>query len=186
MDTLDLLDAGFASTGRIVTKVSSDQLSAATPCRDWDVRALLNHMTGVVARFNAAAARTPDGADQREDFVGDDPSAIFADISGSTLTAWSRPGALEGTCVIAVGEIPAQMAAGINFIDTLVHGWDLAKALHLDATLDPSLATAALEISRSVIQDSFRGPGNGFGYPVLVPDGASPTDQLVAFMGRQP
>jgi uncharacterized protein (TIGR03086 family) len=185
MDNLELLDGAYTSTSRIIAKVTADQLGAPTPCRDWDVRTLLNHTTGVIGGFVATASRTQ--APNREDWVGKDPMASYEEVAKTNLAAWSAPGALDGACGLPIGmEVPATVAAGINFIDALVHGWDLAIALHLDPTLDPELAVAALEVSRMVIQDGFRGPGKGFGYVVEVPAGASPTDQLVAFMGRQP
>jgi hypothetical protein len=49
MDIVDHLDGAFASTGRIIATVTPDGLRAPTPCAEWDVRALLNHATGVVA-----------------------------------------------------------------------------------------------------------------------------------------
>jgi uncharacterized protein (TIGR03086 family) len=185
METLELLDGAYTSTGRIIAKLTADQLGTPTPCRDWDVRRLLNHTIGAIGSFTATASRTK--AQDREDWVGKDPVASYEDATKTNLAAWSAPGALEGACTMPNGmELPASVAASINFIDSLVHGWDLATALHLDSTLDPELATAALEVSRMVIQDGFRGPGKGFGYVVEVPAGASPTEQLVAFMGRQP
>jgi uncharacterized protein (TIGR03086 family) len=187
MDTLELLDGAYASSGRIIAKVTADQLSAPTPCRDWDVRTVLNHTTGVIGGFVATAAGQRSERLDQKDWIGSDPSASYQDTTRANLAAWSAPGALEGTCVLPIGlELPAPVAAGINFIDALVHGWDLATAVHLDATLDPELATAALEIAKMVIRDDFRGPGKGFGYVVEAPAGASPTDQLVTFMGRQP
>jgi uncharacterized protein (TIGR03086 family) len=189
MDIVDQLDGAFASTGRIVAKVTPELLGAPTPCDEWDVRSLLNHMTGVVARFGASASRTPPAADPQSerDWVGTDPSAQFEQAAKATLAAWARPGALDGTCLLGSGfELPARVGANINFLDTLVHGWDLARALNLDPTLDPALAAAALDIANMVVTDERRGPGKGFGPPVVIAPGASPTDQLVAFTGRQP
>src|SRR5437879_5569998 len=166
MDPLTLLNGAYENTARIVAKVTADQLHAPTPCREWDVQALLNHTTGVIGRFVATADRTPAAkpgdtpardALAQQDWIGDDPAAAHDKNTRANLDAWSRAGALEGTCVLPGGfELPAQVAAGINFIDALVHGWDLAKAIHVDATLDPDLASAALEISRMVIKDDFR------------------------------
>jgi uncharacterized protein (TIGR03086 family) len=67
-----------------------------------------------------------------------------------------------------------------------VHGWDLAKALNVDPTLDPALAAAALEVAKQIVTDDRRGPGKGFGPALAAPAGASPTDALVAFLGRRP
>jgi uncharacterized protein (TIGR03086 family) len=185
MDSLALLDGAYSSTAQVLSKLTLDQLGAATPCRGWDVRAVLNHTIGVIGGFVSTAGAAP--IEPRADWVGDDPLASYQEASRANLAAWSQPGAMAGTCRLPIGvELPKEMAAGINFIDALVHGWDLAIALGLDAVLDPELAIAGLEISRQVIQDDFRGPGKGFGYVVEVPDGASPSDQLVALMGRQP
>ncbi len=185
MDTIKLLDAAFASTGAIIASISPDDLDKPTPCTQWDVRTLVNHTTSVVARFGAAAARG-EAPDMSTDWVGPDPGATFEQAATTTLAAWSQPGALEGTCQIRLGELPAEVAAGINFLDTLVHGWDLARALGRDVTLDPALATAGLGVARAVMTEQLRGPGKGFGPEVSVAAGASPSDQLVAFLGRQP
>jgi len=189
MDIVDHLGGAFASTGRFVATLTPDRLRAPTPCPEWDVRALLNHATGVVANFGAAASRTAPGAkaETEPDFVGTDPSAQFEQAAAATLAAWGQPGALEGTCVLRGGfELPAQVAARINFLDTLVHGWDLARALNVDPTLDPALATAALEVAKQIVTDDRRGPGKGFGPALAASAGASPTDALVAFLGRRP
>jgi uncharacterized protein (TIGR03086 family) len=78
------------------------------------------------------------------------------------------------------------MAAGINAVDTLVHGWDLARATGQDSTLDAALATAALEFCRPAITDEIRAGRGAFAAIVPVADDASPTDRLVGFLGRQP
>jgi uncharacterized protein (TIGR03086 family) len=170
MDIVDRLDGAFTSTGRFIALVTPEQLSLPTVCSEWDVRALLN--------------RTPLAGD-RTDWVGTDAGAEFEQVAKVTLSAWSQPGALEGTCGLSFGEMPAEVVAGINFLDTLVHGWDVAKAVGVDPTLDPTLASAALEVARMVVTDERRG-GKGFGNAIAIAAGSAPTDELVAFVGRQP
>jgi uncharacterized protein (TIGR03086 family) len=188
-EELDLLEGAFGSTGRIVAKVTPEVLGAPTPCADWDVRAVLEHATNVVAMFAGTASRTGVPTELPSDagkWVSD-PVPTFERVTKTTLAAWSEPGALEGTCCLPTGrEVPASIAIQIGFIDALVHGWDLAKALDLDPTLDPALATAALEASRMIMSDHLRGPNGAFGAEVSVGSTASPTDQLVAFLGRRP
>jgi uncharacterized protein (TIGR03086 family) len=186
MEMLELLDGAFASTGRIIGNIRPDALAGPTPCSDWDVRALVNHTTWVVARFERTAAGQEPSTDGPDDLVGADPAGAFDRASTANLAAWASPHALAGTRRLPIGEVPAEMAAGVNFIDTLVHGWDLARATGQDATLDPALAGAALELSKVAIRDDLRGPGKPFAPIVDVSAGASPTDQLVAFLGRQP
>jgi uncharacterized protein (TIGR03086 family) len=184
MDTLKLLQRTFESTGHILEGVGPDELSNPTPCSEWDVRALLDHVIGVIAGFGAAAAR--ESAPPAPPEVGDEPLAAYRTVTQQALDAWNRPGALEGTCTIGHGlTVPAGVAAGINVLDTLVHGWDLARATGQDETLDPELAAAALEIARQVVSDEIRGSGS-FDAPVAVSAAASPTAELVAFLGRRP
>src|SRR5438132_14148256 len=105
MDILDRLDAAFASTGRAVDKAAPDRMDAPTPCTEWDVRALLNHTTGVVARMGYAAARRKPEGELPTDWIGSDPAGAFHEATKTTLDAWSQPGALEGTCVLPVGDL---------------------------------------------------------------------------------
>jgi uncharacterized protein (TIGR03086 family) len=187
VETLKLLGSAFDSTGRIMANVSTDSLGMPTPCPDWDVRALINHTTGVVKRFESVAARQEPRADVPDDLVGDEPVVIFERAADATLAAWSAPGALDGSCRLPMGlDVPAELAAGINLTDTLVHGWDLAQATGQVPTLDPAVANAALEISKEFMTDAFRGPGNAFALLVPVSEDASPTDHLVAYLGRHP
>ncbi len=191
MEILEQLEGAFGTTGRIVAGIQPDQLSEPTPCKEWDVRTLLGHTTGVLTRFGWTARRESPPEDAVTDAiadeeVADDFAAAYRAAAASTLAAWARPQALEGTCRLPIGmEIPAPAAAGINVVDTLVHGWDLARATGQALTIDPALATAALEFCRSAITDDIRDRG-AFGPIVPVPDDATPTDQLVGFLGRQP
>jgi uncharacterized protein (TIGR03086 family) len=183
---LEQLEGAFGSTGQIVAGIRPAQLSEPTPCKEWDVRTLLGHTTGVVTRFGWTARRESPPEDARTDEVADDFTGAYRAATASTLAAWAAPRALEGTCRLPIGmELPAPVAAGINAVDTLVHGWDLARATGQAMTIDPALATAALEFSRSAITDDIRN-GGAFGPVVPVSDDASPSDRLVGFLGRQP
>jgi uncharacterized protein (TIGR03086 family) len=184
---LELLEGAFTSTGAQMAKLTPADLDPSTPCPKWAVRDLVNHTTSVVARFGAAASRSESPFGPDHDFVGDDPGATFDQTAAATLQAWSETGAFEGTVKLGSGaELPARAAANINFLDTLIHGWDLAKALGDDPTIDPALATAAYDVARQVLKDRPRGPDQAFMPAIPVPADAPPTDRLVAFLGRQP
>jgi uncharacterized protein (TIGR03086 family) len=188
MEILEQLEGAFDSTGRIVGRIQPAQLSEPTPCKEWDVRALLEHATGVINRFRSTALREPagDAPPSFRDDLGDDFFASYRTAANAALSAWSRAGALEGTCRSPAGtEIPAPVAANINFVDTLVHGWDMAKATRQQFAIDPALAEAALEFCGSFVTDEIRNRG-AFGPIVPVADDASATDRLVGFLGRQP
>jgi uncharacterized protein (TIGR03086 family) len=83
------------------------------------------------------------------------------------------------------GDFPGEFALGIHIVETVVHTWDLSKATGQPTELDPELCEAAWERTKD-IDDSFRGPGRPFGQPVAAPPDATPTERLVAWLGRQP
>jgi uncharacterized protein (TIGR03086 family) len=187
MDLIALLDEAVASTGKIVAGVRPEQLDDSTPCTEWDVRALLNHLIGVSDVFSHVGEGEPiSPPDPRTDYFTDDAYATaYESAAGRLLAAWRQPGALDATVTLPFGDVPGSVAAGINFVDTLVHGWDVARATGQDATLPSHLAEPALELSRNLVGDELRAAG-AFGPEVSVPGGAPAGDRLVAFLGRTP
>jgi uncharacterized protein (TIGR03086 family) len=187
MDLPALLNQAVASTGKIVAGVRPDQLRDATPCSEWNVRALLNHLIGVGEAFSHAGEGGPiSPPDPRTDyFHGDGYAAAYDAATEGMLAAWHTPGALDATITLPFGDVPGSVAASINFVDVLVHGWDLARATGQHATLDSDLAEPALEISRNLVNDQLRAAG-AFGPEVAASAGASTADRLVAFLGRNP
>jgi uncharacterized protein (TIGR03086 family) len=101
------------------------------------------------------------------------------------LDYWQRPGALDATCHLPLGEIPGLFAAHFNLLDIYTHRWDLARAIGQDITMNQELAEAALTFARGVVTDELRAQV-GIAAPIDVGPGTSPGDQLVAFMGRHP
>lgn len=172
-----------------VAAVAEGDLVRPTPCAEWSVSDLLAHMIGALSdmRFTAAKqladhpqvfGRTPAPA------LGAGPLAAFDDAAAATLAAWSAPGALDGNTPLPVGfEVPAVMAAGINFFDTLVHGWDLRVALGLPADMPVHLADAALAVTHTIVSADVRALV-GFDAERPPVDDGSPTERLVAFLGR--
>jgi uncharacterized protein (TIGR03086 family) len=81
---------------------------------------------------------------------------------------------------------PAGQAIGFHFVDYVVHGWDVARALGVAYELEPGLLAAALDIARSVPNgESRRRPGAAFAPRVAVTGGGL-LDQIVALLGRRP
>ena len=78
--------------------------------------------------------------------------------------------------------MPGNAIVLIALVDTVVHGWDLAKATGQDAEMPPDVAEAALAFTTKAMKDR----RIGFGDPVPVPDDASVTDRLVGWLGRNP
>lgn len=178
-------EQAVASARAVLVGVQPDQMSAPTPCASWDVKELVNHIVGGQHFFVAGMqGKPPTGAD--DDYASGDYVAAFDDVSGQAVAAFGEDGALERTVTLPFGDMPGMAVMGLATTDTFTHAWDLAKATGQDTDLEPELAAALLEQSRTNIQDAFRGPeGAPFGPEQQAPEGASNADRLAAFLGRQ-
>jgi uncharacterized protein (TIGR03086 family) len=188
-EVLDLFDRGTAWTSSRVAGVRLNQLREQTPCTQWDVRALLNHLLAgqrmfVSALGGEAQAAPPQGA--VPDLVGEDPHAQYDQARHNTIAAFSEPGALERTIPAPGGETIGARLLGIAFADAVVHGWDLAKATGQDETIPPDLADAAWRLINGRIGPQARGPGKPFADEVSVDSDASAQAKLIAYTGRLP
>jgi uncharacterized protein (TIGR03086 family) len=174
------------ATGRIVRAIDAGQMSDPTPCEDFDVRGLLNHVVSgnlwveplVSGKTIAEVGDQFDG-----DVVGDDPSAAYEASAQVAGDAFARPGAMEAPVAVSYGPVPGEIYAGHRFIDVLIHGWDLAVATGQDSTLDSELVETCWEIVRPQ-QDLLRRSG-AFGTEVEVADDADSQTRLLAVLGRR-
>lgn len=187
MDLVDVYRRSLAEfTGR-VARVQPDQWSAPTPCPEWDVRALVNHVVGedrwAVPLF--AGATIAEVGDQLEgDLLGADPVASATDAARRAEAAVAEPGTLHRTVHLSFGDTPAAEYAYQLLADHLVHAWDLAVAI--DA--DPRLDTAALHACAEWFDDReklYRDAG-AIGPRVEQPPEASEQDRLLGAFGRDP
>jgi uncharacterized protein (TIGR03086 family) len=173
------------ATGRIVGGISADRWQAATPCADWDARALVNHLvSGNLWAAELAAGGTIEGVGNRldGDVLGDDPAAAYAGSAASAAAVFRRPGALEAPCAVSYGPVPGSVYAGHRFLDVLVHGWDLAVATDQDNVLDPQLVQECRQIIEPQVE-AFRSAG-ALGPEVAVPADASAQTRFLALLGR--
>src|SRR5262245_3191576 len=190
MELYEAFDRAVTSTAAIVKTVRPDQADAATPCREWDVRDLLNHIIGTLWLSEALLSdRTPrhpmaPGGLPGTDLAGDDPAAAYADASAAALTAAADGDPLIRMHATPLGDMPCPALAGFTTLDILVHGWDLAKATSQPAGLDDALAAHVLAFAEQAITPGSRAPRIGPALPVAMD--APLTDRLVAFLGRQP
>ena len=172
----------LAATGRIVAGIEPGQLHAPTPCDDYDVHGLLQHLISV----NFWVAPLVEG--KTIDEVGNALDREFAKDEYQTSAdeadaAFSLPGAMERPVAVSYGPVPAEVYAGHRFIDVLIHGWDLAKATGQDSRLDPELIEACWTVINPQME-LLRGSGM-FGTDVPVPDDADSQTKLLAALGRR-
>lgn len=178
-DVVTALDQTFRHTGTVIAGVSPAQLGDPTPCDEWSVQDLLDHVIGVVEGFGTATTGT--GPDESR---AADPAARFEAGAATAMEGWRRPGIMDETVTAGAGPLPGRVYATINLLDTATHAWDLAHATGQPSELPEPVAKAALAAARSTIGPELR-PGR-FAPEVEVAAGASTTEQLVAFLGRRP
>ena len=185
MSTLDLGPATRA-TADVVFGVDDDQLAGPTPCPDYSVADLLDHLRGLSAAFAAAARKTGTGAaaDPDGSRLGpkwrDDIVAALADLA----EAWREPGAFDGVTMAGPVEMPADAAALVALNEVVVHGWDLARAT--GQPYDPDAGSVATCREFVAAFDAPADDDGLFGPPVDVPADGPALDRLVGATGRQP
>jgi uncharacterized protein (TIGR03086 family) len=186
---LATMQLACASTDRILEGVTAEHYDRATPCVDWDTRALLNHVLGTLALGAALlgdvepTVRMVPGSLPDGDLVGDDPLKAYRVGVDGLLTA-AGGDALSRSHATPLGDMPGTVLGGFTTLDIAVHGWDLAKATGQHAELDDGLADDVFAFARQTITDATRAPR--IGPEVAAGPHASATDRLVAFLGRRP
>lgn len=178
------LQHAIAVTRSVMENIQSDQLDQPTPCDEWNVGQVINHIIGAQEFFRAGVAGEQPSQDDTNWAEGD-YLAAYDTACDKMLSAYGEEGALQRMLELPFGTMPGAALMGMAVNDTFTHGWDLAKATGQSTDLAPELAAEVLAQSRANIQDAFRNEaGNPFGLEQQAPDGANPADQLAAFLGR--
>ena len=185
MDDLELLERVLDKTGAVVAGVTPDQYGDPTPCPDYDVRALLDHITGWVQSFAAGANGERFEGDPSAHVAGDDPGAEFRAAAAKVVEGWRTHG-VDRNVGIMGGEMPGQMVLNMTVMEYLTHGWDLATATRQPVPYTEDEAEAALERAQATLPPQYRGEGQPFGDIVDVPASAPALDRFVGFLGRDP
>jgi uncharacterized protein (TIGR03086 family) len=188
VDPLGLLARALDQTGALIAQVRPDQAGLPTPCRSFDVRALVNHTVLDVQQFTRMVGGAS-YAKRDEDVIGDDWSGAYRTAADGLLAAWRQPGTLERTVPLPFGEMPATWSIGQHIADLAVHAWDIARATGQPTELDPGVGSYALDWGAENLKPPFRGDeagGSSFGPEVPVAGDAPLYDRLAGFFGRDP
>ena len=168
-----------------VHSIAPAQWHDPTPCKDWDVRALVNHL--VVEQLwvpELLAGRTvAEVGDRLEgDQLGDNPVAVWDAAADLALAAFGAHDALDRTVHLSYADVPARDYCGEMTMDATVHSWDLARGIDGDDQLDAELVTYALALVEPRA-DELQASGL-FADPVPVPPGADAQTRLLGLLGR--
>ncbi|MCU1461210.1 MAG: hypothetical protein JWO37_1285 [Acidimicrobiales bacterium] len=179
MDPRNQLDEILPLLNELVAPLDDAQLDAPTPCANFTVRNVLEHMIGGATMFAAAfrgESPAPAGA-------ATDPVAAFPAAMAELRAAVRSPGALDRTIAAPFGDVPGESFARFVAMDGLVHGWDIATATGQSYEPPAGVVAEVDAFTRQAISDGMR-DGDTFAAPVEAPAGASALVRLVAFTGR--
>ncbi len=164
--------------------VTQEQLALPTPCDDFDVRALAEHLIAVVMRAEAlATVATVEGQPVR---AAQHHAATSAAVRERALAAWDAA-PLEREVEVPWGRVPGFSALGMYVNESLVHGWDLAVATGQDAEFaDLAVVAFARAAAEAGLPAQIRGMAEVPFGPVVEPrEGAGPTERLANWSGHR-
>jgi len=177
---VDLYRSATTRAIEVAEALRPEELGLPTPCAEWDVQALLDHLVGGTEYLLAAMAGRPPVPP-----AGTTAADYRAGVD-AVLEGMGRPGALERTCLSPLGfEWPVGQAVAGTFMDVLIHTWDLARATGQDTNLDPALVEACVGMFFPEMPERGREAGI-VGPAVAVGPDASPQAQMLGAMGRTP
>ena len=185
MEPVDHWKVAIAAFSKVVAKVEVDQWSAPTPCPDWTVVELIEHVAG----FQRVTVGQLDAPDAIGTALGDDPGAAWNAIRGALETAVDAEGAMDQIMESPWVNGPFRENMLLPTIDLMFHTWDLARAIGTDDTLPESTARACYEVLLPFDEAIRRSTGaypEGYADKIEPPTDADAQTLLLCFGGRQP
>jgi uncharacterized protein (TIGR03086 family) len=184
-----LLERTYAATADAIAAAQPTALDRPSPCDDWTVREVANHVVGgldafartVEGRFDPAEARAdvPD-----PDYIGDDPVTAYRAAAARCLVGFARPGVLDREYDFVFGPTPGRVIATISVQESLIHGWDIAQGAELAYEPDPSAVEVVAAFNAGFAEDDVRRRGM-FAPPLSPPPDASDFEALLGRLGRR-
>jgi uncharacterized protein (TIGR03086 family) len=169
-----------------VSAIAEDQWELPTPCRDWNVRQLVNHMVHELQWVpELFLGRTIEEVGDRfdGDLLGPDPKATCRSSVSNAIQVVEQPGAMDRIVHLSYGDVPGRHYAFEMSNDLWIHGWDLARAIGADERIDAD-AVEVLYRFYEPLEDGLKASGL-FGPKVEPPAAADPQAKLLAVMGRR-
>lgn len=174
----------------IVEGVKPDRLGDPTPCRDYDVATLVDHLVGAGWRAAALGRGEPPTGDEFPHVALEDAPGQLRQAQGEAQGAWADDTRLAATVTMPWGETyTGATLVDMYLAELAAHAWDLAAATDQRERLDADLAPDALAGARAMLKPEYRdlmGQGNPYGAEVAPPADATDWDRFAAYMGRDP
>ncbi|MEW2086631.1 TIGR03086 family metal-binding protein [Streptomyces sp. NPDC005283] len=182
------LAKAVAMAGRTLAAVRPDQFDGPTPCPEYTVRQLSNHLVAILRRV----AEIGRGGDPlsipaiADDVADGDWSKAWEAAAREVETVWSPPTILSRPLRLPFGTLPGAAAAVVYTTEFTLHTWDLATATEQRPSWDPAVLAVSLAAMRRAVPAEPRGGQVPFAAVVDIAADAPDIDRLVAWYGRQP
>ena len=168
----------------IVDEIGEDDWGRPTPCTEWTVRDLLNHLVAGQRRFGAMARGERPPA-RGTDVLGADPKGTFRDATAEVQALAATPGMLEKRLATPLGEQPGSFVVLLQGNELMVHGWDLARSIGAPTDgLPADIADRTLRMWRERLATMHRPEGGPFAAERPAASDAPAADRLAAYLGR--
>ncbi len=186
------LHPGSTRLSALIEEVPEEALEDPTPCSDYSVGDLLDHICGLTVAFGGAARK----AEGESANMGPQGSASNLDPDWreslprrleALADAWRDPGAWTGMTRVGGQYLPGEVAGLVVFGELCVHGWDLSRGSGIPFAPDPGGVPQLFDLVRQTFgsgQDAARGVA--FGPAVPVAADATIFDQILGLLGRDP
>jgi uncharacterized protein (TIGR03086 family) len=173
-------EAAVATAQAVIDQspITDDDLHRPTPCRDFDVAALGDHLIDTHHFLLTAAGGSAVDA-------GGSLAERHRAVGAASVERWANRGT-DGSVDLGGNELPASFGLSLHTLETYVHGWDLARGLGRAFEPPAELTDVAWEIAQQIVSDDLRGDDGPYGPAVDVDDGADLVDRIVAHTGRDP
>ena len=183
MNAVDLDRRAALATAEVLDATSPDQHAAPTPCTDWTVGDLLTHLIAGNVKY-VEIGRGKEWARGAPDVVlDDDPGGMYRRTLDAMLEAWEQPGVLDRDTALPTGRGRAELALYLHLGESLVHGWDLARATRQRPPWDDQVVDACLTQFKGWLPPQ-RPPSTPYSDATTLGDEAAPIDRLAAYLGR--
>jgi uncharacterized protein (TIGR03086 family) len=185
MDIVATMEKSANATATVAGGVRPEQFGSPTPCSEWNVQQLMNHLIGSLEYFKARGEGRDAGPPRSAAPASYDKTVQdLQSVALATAEAWRRPGALDQKIKTRAGDMPGSAMATMALSEMLTHGWDLARATGQRMPADDVDVDEILAGMQQTLRPEARQPN--FGPEVQAPGGAPPIDRLAAFLGRHP
>lgn len=177
---IDQLALAFVAVGVVIHRIEPDQWASPTPCTQWPVRRVVDHLAGMNLVF--AAMLADEAMPPRTEIADEDLPAHYDASAELLVTNFSAPGALQRDMGGPLGSATGAERLQIRLYDLIAHGWDLARATRQPLILPDELVEESLAFATVQLEGIDR--EGRFHPPQSCAASADCLDRLAAFLGR--